>query len=533
MANHCNLLSLPYELLLQIVECLQRQSIVSPWRPHSKLFHVSYGPRASCLFSVAHSCRRLRDVAFPLLHRRLELCHVGILVHSSYEVVLPGYVPLITYLHKYPDRGYVTRELKIGTWSSTSHWEQLRRYMSDKDIYNHIQTFKAVAKRCGVAYPVLLGGIESGDGGAFVALLTYMLPNLTELILNPGDEFRVGAPSTRHLIVAWKTVRPSCYQTLTAVTISYGDVRSHGEYPCSHTVAEFLKLPSLKKVVVSTQTHGSRGLEMPSAAWKQLAAENPDISTSFAGLERQATTDASMGSGLDGGAIAIAKTSSQFDEEIRLSYRDCSDECLLELSQRSAAALERLEFHGTWMGQWNILPIIRSAVHLKVLKLTDNSPTECWPDTVDTAIRLHAPSLERLILDVNYFSYVANTQEPSFLPCIAGIPHLKILWLNFRSILTFLKQPLDLQKFLPRSLSSLVIKDSVAPPVSWGGSTKLQAYSNAMQSLSTITREGFPSLEVIHVWKPRIEYWCYEELQSKLESLQETFDMRGIELLLM
>ncbi|KAF3904659.1 hypothetical protein ABW21_db0207416 [Orbilia brochopaga] len=230
----------------------------------------------------------------------------------------------------------------------------------------------------------------------------------------------------------------------------------------------------------------------------------------------------------------MADRSRSFDRDIRLAYSDCADDDLLKLHPQSALALERMEISGSWMGQWNILPIMRSAARLKALKLTDNSFTERWPGTVETAISSHASSLETLILDIGHISFVPNTQEPAFLSSIATVSHLKILWLNYRSILTFLKQPIDLQKFLPQTLRSLVIKETMLSPGTWGsGGLKLQEYCNAMTSLSSITREGLPNLDVVHVWKPRLEHWSYKELQQKLEELQDLFAMQEIELLLM
>ncbi|KAK6338029.1 hypothetical protein TWF696_001500 [Orbilia brochopaga] len=536
-----NILSLPNELLFQIVECLQRQSIRIPWKPHSNFYYLSYGSKAVCLVSVAHSCRRLRDAAFPLLHRRLELshstsCQVGTFISASCKVVFPAYVPLITYLYKHPDRGYATRELKIGPWSPASHWDQLRLYMSEDDLQHQIQTFKAVAERCGVAYPVLLDGIDAGDAGVFVTLLTYLLPSLKELILTTGDKASAGIPSTRHMIVAWKTVRPACFQTLTSVNINYGDVVSHGEYPCASTITQFLQLPNLRKFTVQTQQPDPYNVTMDHrTTWRQLAAELPDIFMSPTSPQKPAfSAHTSWPSGISGGDTTAAERSSQFDEELRLSYRDCSGEDLLALCPQSASALERMELSGTWMGQWNILPILRTAAHLKALKLTDNSFNARWPDIVDAAISSHAPSLEILILDIGSMSFTPNTQEPSFLPCIAAAPHLKILWLNYRSILTSLRQPLDLQKFLPQSLHNLVIKDTMMALSSWDRYRLKQLdFFNAIQSLSSITREGLPNLEVVHVWKPRLEHWCYKDMQQKLEGLQELFAMQEIELLLM
>src|SRR5436190_897885 len=102
------LLSLPNELLIQVIENLKQQSRSEPRKVHDELYHLSYGGKA-CLLSAAHSCRRLRNLAFPLLHRKLELCHNANCQseHSSAmscESTLLAYVPLIAYLHEHPDR---------------------------------------------------------------------------------------------------------------------------------------------------------------------------------------------------------------------------------------------------------------------------------------------------------------------------------------------------------------------------------------------------------------------------------------------
>ncbi|KAK6538346.1 hypothetical protein TWF694_011225 [Orbilia ellipsospora] len=522
------LLSLPNELLVQIIECIQPEASLArtPRKAHSKIYHLSYGPFAHCL-PVAHSCKRLRSVAFPLLHRRLELSHGASCQseHSSSiscESILLAFVPLISYLYEYPDRGHVTRELKIGPWSSNSYWKRLRGYMCDEDLDRQIQICKEVAERYGIAYPVLLNGIESGDAGAFVTLLSYLLPNLIELSLTVGDEARPGIPSTRHLIVAWKTVAPSCYQTLSSVNLQYGDVECHGEYPCSTTVAEILQLPALGKFTVHKQWHDARGISYGTNP-NQMHTDPPNIPISF-NVPQSNRPIFGLGNIK---ARSLASRSSKFDEEIRLNYRNCSEEDLLEISCRSASELERVEFNGSWMGQWNILPIIRSAAHLKVLRLTDSSFVD-HEAIIEDAINSHAATLETLILDIGC-SFTDGI--PSFLPYIVKIPNLKILWLNFRSILTVDEQPLDLESYLPPSLKNLVVKDTIRSRV--GQANRMQAFLSAIQSLSSLTKTHLPNLTSVHVWKLRSGFGFGSTLLPKLEELQELYMLQDIELLLM
>ncbi|KAF3933972.1 hypothetical protein ABW19_dt0208362 [Dactylella cylindrospora] len=520
-----NLLSLPTELLIDVIQILQAQFNPVPRKPHSKLYHLSYGARSSNLLPVTHSCKRLRNIAFPLLHRRLELCHGSSCQseHSSAitcESTLLAYVPLISYLHDYPDRGYFTRELKVGPWTSSSYWKRLRWYMCDEDLDRQMQICRDVAAKYGIAYPVLLNGIDAGDAGAFVTLLTYLLPNLTDISLTLGDEARPGIPSTRHMIVAWKTIAPPCYQSLSSVSLQYGDVETHGEYPCSTTVAEILQLPALRKFTVHKQYHDQRGISYGSNP-NQLPAEAPNLPISLS-----VPLPGSCGQGGKDGK-ELAHRSNRFDEEIRLNYRNCSEEDLLEISCRSASELERVEFNGSWMGQWNILPIIRSAAHLKVLKLTDTSFVD-HEAIVEDAIKSHSDTLETLILDIGC-SFTDNV--PSFLPYIQRIPNLRILWLNFRSILTVDEQALDLESYLPPSLRNLVVKDTFR--TRGGQANRLQAYLSAIQSLSSITRTHLPNLTTVHVWKRWSTFGYGPSLLPKLEELQDFYAMQGIELLLM
>ncbi|KAF3166406.1 hypothetical protein TWF225_009889 [Orbilia oligospora] len=521
------ILSLPTELLFQIVEYLQQDSTVASRRPHSKIYYLSYGPHASCLLPVAHSCSRLRHVSYPLLHRRLELSHSAscLSLHSSSmscDSILLAYVPLISYLNEYPQLGYVTRELKVGPWSSSSYWKRLRGYMCDENLDLQMNACREVARKYGIAYPVLLSGINSGDSGVFVTLLTYLLPNLTELSLTLGDEARPGVPSTRHLIVAWKTIAPPCYQHLSTVNLQYGDVESHGEYPCSTTVAEILQLPALRKFTVHKQWHDPRGISFGTNP-NQLSTDSPNIPISFSVPQIGSSINTSNSS-----AKSLAFRSNRYDEEIRLNYRNCSEEDLLEISCRSASELERVEFNGSWMGQWNVLPIIRSAAHLKVLKLTDSSFVD-HEAIVEDAIASHAATLETLILDIGC-SFTEGI--PSFLPYIAKVPNLKILWLNFKSILSVDEQPIDLEAYLPPSLRNLVVKDTNRTR---GGQTnRLQAYQCAIQSLSSITSGRMPNLTTVHVWKPTSGAFGFApSLFPKLEELQEYYISQGIELLLM
>ncbi|EPS37247.1 hypothetical protein H072_9026 [Dactylellina haptotyla CBS 200.50] len=520
------LLSLPTELLIAIVDKIQHRSTLTPRKPHSKIYFLSYGPFASSLLSVSHTCHRLRHVAFPLLHRRLELSHgAGCLSDysssMSCESILLAYVPLISYLHDYPDLGYVTRELKIGPWNSNSYWKRLRGYICDRELEGQIDTCKQVAERYGIAYPVLLDGIQAGDPGAFITLLTYLLPNLTELSLTLGDENRPGIPSTRHMIVAWKTVAPPSYYSLTTVNLQYGDVESHGEYPCSSTVAEILMLPALRKFTVHKQWQNPRGISFAS---NSSPADAPGIPISFHVPQLNHTN---FGTQKNDKARSLENRSRKFDEEIRINYRNCSEEDLLEISCRSASELERVEFNGSWMGQWNILPIIRSAAHLKVLKLTDSSFVD-HEAIVEDAINSHAETLETLILDIG----CSFTNEiPSFLPHIAKVPNLKILWLNFRSILTVDEQPLDLESYLPSSLRNLVVKDTYRTRV--GQANRQQAYINAIQSLASLTQGRLQNLTTVHVWKPRPGVGHGPALLPKLEELQDLCITYGIELLLM
>ncbi|KAF3923174.1 hypothetical protein ABW20_dc0109004 [Dactylellina cionopaga] len=439
----------------------------------------------------------------------------------SCQSTLLAYVPLISYLHEYPERGYVTRELKIGPWSSSSYWKRLRGYMCDDDLDRQIVICKEVAEKYGIAYPVLLNAIDAGDAGVFIGLLTYLLPNLTELSLTVGDEARPGIPSTRHMIVAWKTVAPPCYQTLSSVNLQYGDVESHGEYPCSATVAEILQLPALRKFTVHKQWHDPRGIPYGTNQ-NQLPTDAPGIPISLS--VPQFTTTTSFGFKNNNTAGSIVSRSNRFDEEIRLNYRNCSEEDLLEISCRSASELERVEFNGSWMGQWNILPIIRSAAHLKVLKLADGSFVD-HEATVEEAITSHSETLETLMLDVG--CSFNSDKIPSFLPFIAKIPNLKKLWLNFRCILSVDEQPLDLETYLPPSLQNLVVKGTRSGPAN-----RSAAYISALQSLSSITQARLPNLKTVHVWKPRASIWYNPTVMPKLEELQELYLMQGIELLL-
>ncbi|KAK6352144.1 hypothetical protein TWF730_008976 [Orbilia blumenaviensis] len=440
----------------------------------------------------------------------------------SCDSILLAFVPLISYLHKYPELGYVTRELKIGPWSSSSYWKRLRGYMCDDYLDRQIATCREVALKYGISYPVLLNGIDAGDSGIFVTLLTYLLPNLRELCLTLGDDNRPGIPSTRHLIVAWKTMAPPCYQHLSSVNLQYGDVESHGEYPCSTTVAEILQLPALRKFTVHKQWHDPRGISYGTNP-NQLSSDSPNIPISFSVPQVGIASNTGNNS-----AKNLALRSNAYDEEIRLNYRNCSEEDLLEVSCRSASELERVEFNGSWMGQWNILPIIRSAAHLKVLKLTDSSFVD-HEAIVEDAITSHAATLETLILDIGC-SFTEGI--PSFLPYIAKIPNLKILWLNFKSILSVDEQPIDLESYLPASLRNLVVKDTNRTR---GGQTnRLQAYQSAIQSLSSLTAAHMPNLSTVHVWKPRTSGVGFgPTLLPKLEELQEYYIAQGIELLLM